>query len=284
MCGVGCGIESWRCGACGSAPEEADHIVLLAPRLAGGNPDDAEYGYDDLMAAEAHHFWFEARSRLIVQAMRKTLPGARSFLDLGCGAGGVLEAIARDWPSLRLTAADAHLAGLRLARLRVPGASFVQLDVNRLPYDSEFDMIGAFDVLEHLDDDGLVLRQMHRATVPGGGIVITVPQHPWLWSAMDDFSRHRRRYTRSELSRQVRDAGFAVERVTSFMSLVLPAMVWSRMATRDVAPFDRKRELTLGAAANAICGSFCRIETTTIAWGCSWPFGGSLLLVARRPS
>ena len=71
---------------------------------------------------------------------------------------------------------------------RVPDVQLYQLDGRRLPFEEEFDVVGAFDVLEHVDDDGLVLAQMHQATKPGGGIIVSVPQHPWLWSAVDEFS------------------------------------------------------------------------------------------------
>ena len=60
-------------------------------------------------------------------------------------------------------------------------------------------MIGAFDVLEHIADDELVLSQMHQAVRKGGGIILTVPQHSFLWSEIDEYSRHVRRYSVSEL-------------------------------------------------------------------------------------
>ena len=257
---------------------------MLAPALAPANADDATYLHDDLAAAEARHFWFEARSRLILAAIRRHFPHAHSLLDLGCGTGGVLAAIDRERADLDLCAGDALLAALERARRRVPRASFVQLDIRHLPYDREFDVIGVFDVLEHLDDDEAVLREIRRATRPGGGVVITVPQHPSLWSAVDEGSRHRRRYTRAGLLETVQRAGFVVERVTSFMTFVLPALMVSRMRKRNVAAIDLAAELRIGAVANAVLKSVCRIERATIAVGCSWPAGGSLLLVARERS
>src|SRR5258707_11984096 len=83
----------WRCPACGFVPATADGITVLAPALAAANVGDAAYLHDDLAAAEARHFWFEARNRLIVAALARSFPAARSFLDLGCGTGDVLAAI-----------------------------------------------------------------------------------------------------------------------------------------------------------------------------------------------
>ena len=111
-----------------------------------------------------------------------------------------------------------------------------------------------------------------------------MPQHPFLWSAVDEFSRHRRRYTRAGLLDKVRRAGFGVERVTSFMALVLPALLLARIGKRDVATLDPVAELRIAAAPNAVLGAICRLEAATIAAGWSWPAGGSLLVVARTPS
>lgn len=56
------------------------------------------------------------------------------------------------------------------------------------PFRKEFDTIGVFDVLEHVHEDEQILAQMHRAVHPdGGGIMLTVPQHPWLWSPTDEW-------------------------------------------------------------------------------------------------
>ena len=77
------------------------------------------------------------------------------------------------------------------------------MDARRIPYEAEFDVIGAFDVIEHIYEDAAVLQQMHRAVRPGGGIIVTVPQHRFLWSKQDEFSCHFRRYTRGELMSKV---------------------------------------------------------------------------------
>jgi SAM-dependent methyltransferase len=276
--------EGWRCPACGFVPAALNGIPVLAPALAAANASDAAYLHDDLAAAEARHFWFDARNRLIIAALARYFPAARAFLDLGCGTGGVLTAIDRERRDLALCAGDALLAGLERAKRRVPRASFVQLDVRRLPYDREFDVIGIFDVLEHLDDDEAVLREVRRATKPGGGVIITVPQHPSLWSAVDEFSRHRRRYTRAGLLETVRRAGFDVERVTSFMTFILPVLLLSRFGKRDRATLDPVAELNIARAPNAVLRELCRLEAATIAAGWSWPVGGSLLVVARVPS
>jgi ubiquinone/menaquinone biosynthesis C-methylase UbiE len=283
QCGSDRVSEQWRCSQCGYAPREEDGIPLLAPNLARGTGVDADYRHHELTEAEARHFWFVARSKLIVWAVRRYFPGAATLLDVGCGSGGVAAALGRALPAVRIVAGDVLISGLQIAKSRTPGQEFIQLDVSAIPYDAAFSVVGAFDVLEHLDDDEAVLREMWRAAVPGGGIILTVPQHRWLWSAVDDFSQHRRRYSRGELRDKVERAGFRVERVTSFMTFVLPLIAASRLAKNDVAMLDPVGELNIGTLANRALQAVCASEAALLDWGLSFPIGGSLLLVARRP-
>src|SRR5262249_486952 len=169
-------------------------IPILAPAVAQSTSEDAEYEYSDLANAEARHFWFVARADLIGWAVRRYFPTAVSLLDVGCGTGGIVYGLRRSVPALNLVAGDVKLSGLRLAKARLPEQEFVQFDIRSVPYECEFSITGAFDVLEHLDDDTAALLQMYKATQPRGGLVVTVPQHERLWSAVDTISRHRRRY------------------------------------------------------------------------------------------
>src|SRR4029077_3111817 len=106
--------------------------------------------------------------------------------------------------------------GLQTARTRLARVPLYQADARRLPFDREFDAVGAFDVLEHIRQDDAALAQLYQAVRPGGGLLVTVPQHPRLWSTADEYARHERRYTRSGLMQKVADAGFVPVHITSF--------------------------------------------------------------------
>jgi SAM-dependent methyltransferase len=268
---------------CGFAPATADGIPLLAADIARGDGTDATYEHDALAAAQRAHFWFRARARLIAWTINRHFPEATSLLDVGCGTGSVLAELQARCPRLTLTGAEVLLEALRHARRQLPDVEVLQLDVRRLPFAREFDVVCAFDVLEHLDDDGQMLNEMGRTVRQGGGLVVTVPQHPQLWSRVDDFSRHRRRYRRRELVARVQGAGFSVQRVTSFTTLMLPAMIWSRLRDRQRhTAFDPRAELQIGSVSNTIAASLTDVERWAIQAGISWPAGGSLLLVAVK--
>ena len=256
---------------------------MLAPASARGDGSDAAYPFQVLFAAESRHFWFTSRAALVSWAATRYFPRASSLLDLGCGTGSLLAALATRRESVRLTGADALVDGLRYARQRLTNVELLQLDARRLPFRDEFDVVGAFDVLEHLDDDQDVLRQMHAALRPGGGILVTVPQHQWLWSRADDFAHHRRRYARRDLVQRVERAGFIVLRTTSFTTLMLPVMAASRVLDRlRTAPYDPEAELRVGSSVNTLARGLSWIERAAIQAGISWPIGGSRLLVAEK--
>jgi SAM-dependent methyltransferase len=238
--------------------------------------------FDQLAEFEAQHFWFRARNALICGLIRRHAPAAASMLEVGCGTGFVLQGVHAAFPGMRLAGGEPSLAGLAVARKRVPGAQFFQLDAGHLPFDSEWDIVGAFDVLEHLDDDAGALKEMARTVVPAGIVVLTVPQHPWLWSADDEYGRHRRRYRRSELVARVRAAGLDIVRVTSWVSSLLPLMALSRLRPRS-GPFDPAHELRQGRVTRTLLEKALRAEQALIERGISLPAGGSLVVVARRP-
>lgn len=275
----------WTCPHCGIPPQERAGYLAFAPDLAEQN-DGFNPKFFQLMAAvEPRHFWFVARNRILMGVMRRYFDNPENFLEIGCGTGFVLSAASAAFPQARLSGSDIYTEGLAFASRRVPGAFLFQMDACHIPFREEFDVIGAFDVLEHIEEDEAVLGQIYQACKPGGGIVLTVPQHPWLWSRTDDFAHHKRRYVRKELLEKVARAGFRVEYATSFVALLLPLMLASRLLPKSGTDMNEQMEgagLNIGWLTNAVLGAIMQLEWIMIKVGLSFPFGGSLLLVAKK--
>lgn len=277
------GSEAWICAACGHQPPLIAGFPAFAPELAKRNEGYDPAYYADLYALEARNYWFRARNSLLTWALAKYLPDARNFLEIGCGTGFVLAGIAGALPQLKLYASEIYSDGLPYAAGRVPRAELCQMDARAIPYSGHFDAIGAFDVLEHIEDDVRVLAQMHRALRRDGGLLVTVPQHRFLWSQYDEHSHHVRRYAARDLRDKVLQAGFRIVMMTSFVSLLLPLMLLSRRRPRSpAAEFDVLAELRVGRAANFLLESMLGFERALIRLGARFQAGGSLLLVARR--
>jgi SAM-dependent methyltransferase len=241
-----------------------------------------ERSFEHLPQAEEQSFWFRSRNSLIVWALRRYFPAAQSMLEVGCGTGYVLAGVRKAFPRMRLVGGELFDAGLAVAAERVPDAELHGLDARNLPFSNEFDIVGAFDVLEHIDEDERALAEMHEALRPGGGLVVTVPQHPRLWSAVDEYSRHLRRYRRRELLAKLSRAGFDVVHWTSFVSLLLPVLALSRLRFRDAKTFDPLAEYRTPPFVDSAFGWVLTAERALIRSGLPLPAGGSLLAVARR--
>lgn len=260
----------------------AGHLTF-APELDENSEGfDASY-FGRLAKLEPGSFWFRSRNRLLCWALEHYFPDATNFLEIGCGTGFVLAGIRKALPWLTLAGGEVFSAGLRLAADRLPGVDLFQMDARQIPFENEFDVIGAFDVLEHIRDDELVLSQMYRAVRQGGGILLAVPQHSFLWSRIDEYSRHIRRYSLSELKAKVERAGFKTLRTTSFVSLLLPLMLIARLKQRLTNnELDPAAEFNLSIPGNFLLECIMNIERTMIRLGVVFPAGGSLLLVAKK--
>jgi len=279
--------RGWACQGCGTGPRRDNEIAYLAPDLAESTATFDPEMFDTLVRIEETSFWFVNRAALIVWLLKKHFPDAANFLEIGCGTGSVLLALQRSDVQIRLFGSELHSRGLEFARQRLDrGITLMQMDACKIPARSEFDIIGAFDVLEHIPDDEKVMREMHAALRKGGGVIIAVPQHPWLWSPADEQAHHQRRYARGELESKLERCGFAIERTTSFNSLLLPAMVASRQlikyrarrqqAQQPLAEFETTKSM------NGVLSSVLQIEVAATKAGFSWPAGGSRFVVARR--
>jgi SAM-dependent methyltransferase len=268
--------------------QEIEGIRCYAPKVALDCADYPSDGFDVSAEQEARSFWCRTRNRVLTQVFERFTDRSRPLdvLEIGCGIGGVIGALRRI-PNLRLTGSEIYIPGLRYARARMPDVSFIQLDATDIPFREEFDAIGAFDVLEHIDDDERVMREAHDALRANGLLIVTVPQYQWMWSNLDEIVHHKRRYSRRELSEKLRRSGFDVIYTTSFVTTLFPFMVLSRIFDRPSRrSADTKAEfanrVTLSDTINGLFDRVMRVDEAALKIGATLPFGGSLLAVARR--
>ncbi|HXK53636.1 MAG TPA: class I SAM-dependent methyltransferase [Hyphomicrobiales bacterium] len=292
----------WRCEGCGWQVGAAGAVALLKPELADTATGYSGHLFEFHAVHEASHFWFSPRRDLIVWALRHFFPNARSFMEIGCGNGPVLAAIAQMRPDLALFGAELHPKGLERASQRLgTRAQFVQMDAREINLRDEIDVIGAFDVIEHIAEDERVLEQMYKAVRPGGGILVAVPQHPFLWSESDERLFHQRRYERGEMERKMRAAGFDVIWSTSYTSLLFPAMAASRLLARPAGAGSgagagtgaagagqedglSEREFDVAPWLNRILKGIQDLEVKLTKSGMRWPVGGSRFVAGVKPA
>ncbi len=241
-----------------------------------------------LFAIEDRHFWFRARNRVLAALAGQVvqgLPPAYRVLEVGCGTGNVLRVLEQVCPGGTVVGMDLFAEGLAYARRRC-SCALVQGDMIRPPFADPFDLVGLFDVLEHISDDRACLRQLHPLVRPGGALLLTVPADPALWSAVDEAAGHFRRYCATELAERLAEAGFRLEYMTPYMAGAFP-LVWlkrrlltRRRAGREIDP--AAAELTVVPVLNGLLSFLLRLEVPLIARRRRLPVGTSLLAVARR--
>jgi SAM-dependent methyltransferase len=242
---------------------------------------------DRLMTAmlelDERHWWYRGR-RLIVDAelARLPLPSSPRILDAGCGSGRMLQELERYG---QVTGIELDPRAAEVARSRGHGEVRVG-SLEELPWEAEsFDLITCLDVLEHTPDDRLTLTELRRVCAPGGWLLLTVPAYQALWSLHDEANHHFRRYGRRSLRSTAAEAGWAVRRLTSFNSILLPPAALVRLAQRGRRPDEGYRpELQLGPHwLNAILELPLRAEARWIARGRTLPAGLSLLALLQSP-
>ncbi|MNU92460.1 trans-aconitate 2-methyltransferase [compost metagenome] len=238
--------------------------------------------FEALAQAEARHWWFRTRNRVIIWVLKSHIGKIRNFLEIGCGTGFVLEGIQQEYPETTLTYTEFFDEGLMHARRRVPGASFEKLDARAMNDAARFDVIGAFDVIEHINEDEQVLANLSRALHKDGHLLLTVPQHRWLWSAADERACHVRRYTRRELVDKVGRAGLEVQYVTSFVTLLV-SLMWLARQRPGQKNAEVNSEFDISDRTNRLLEFVMKIELGLLKAGITFPLGGSLLLLAKKP-
>jgi SAM-dependent methyltransferase len=235
-----------------------------------------------MLEVDEHHWWYRGRRRIIrAELDRLALPVGAAVLDAGCGSGRTLEELA-PYGEVRGIELDPEAA--EVARGRGYEVEIGRLE--ELPWgDDTFDLITCLDVIEHTPDDRATLRELRRVCQPGGWLLVTVPAYQALWSLHDDANHHYRRYSRSGLRFAAVAAGWLVQRMTSFNTVLLAPAAAVRVAQR------RRRndgtytpELRLGPDwLNTALERPLQLEASWLRRGGTLPAGLSLLAVMRNP-
>ncbi|MFC1718249.1 class I SAM-dependent methyltransferase [Candidatus Poribacteria bacterium] len=245
------------------------------------NKDDFEF----LFEMEQHHFWHLGRKEIIYALLqriyRNRLPNI-TMVEIGCGNGSVLQFL--NSKGVNIEGGDLFLEALQFCRSRVD-VPLYQLDACNTPFaDEQYDVVGLFDVIEHINDDEKVLKEAYRICKLGGRVILTVPANRWLWSYFDVMSCHKRRYSKKELHQKLRGAGFVVEKISFYMFFLFPvfslyrAVESMRFSSND-KELSSRAEVQTVPLVNEVFLGILRLEKLLIK-GTNLPLGTSLVFMA----
>lgn len=250
---------------------------------AGAGTAMAVDAIDAMARVERDHWWFRAKHRLVLDELRRRRVTG-TVVDVGAGTGGLLDRLGLG--GHLAVGMELDTAALAHARQNHPRLPLARSFAEALPVRSGgAGAVTALDVLEHLDDDVLALRELARVTGPGGFVLVAVPAYAWAWSDHDVRLGHRRRYDRRQLVAVAEQAGLEVLRCTHFHAWLTPiAWLVRRTPVRRLAGGGSAEEVSFGNAwINRSLQLVTDVERTVLARR-DVPVGLSILLVARVPT
>lgn len=236
--------------------------------------------YDRMRVLEQTHWWFTARRDILASEIgRLPLPKPARILEVGCGPGGNLELL-KTFGEVRAIEPDEE------SRAYAAERSGCIVEGGLLPdglpdLGGPFDMVAAFDVVEHVDDDWGAVAALGGLLKPGGFLVTTVPAYQWMWSEHDAHHHHKRRYTLADYRKRFDRAGLKVRRATYFNSVLFPPIAAVRLA-KNAAGLKGDDEGLPSPALNGILRGLFGAEKALLK-ATDLPFGVSILVIGERP-
>ena len=241
-----------------------------------------------MLSADERHWWYRGRRRVIrAELERLPLPTGAAILDAGCGSGRTMQELVGLGT---VSGIELNQDAAELARSR----GFGEVRVGRLeelPWpEASFDLITCLDVIEHTPDDRATLAELRRVCRPGGYLLVTVPAYPRLWSVHDEANHHYRRYSRAALRSAALDAGWTLDRMSSFNSMLLAPAAAVRLSRRrraralnGTATEIYRDELSIGPSwLNGALEWPLALEARWLGRGGTLALGLSLIAILRR--
>lgn len=273
------------CDSCQYKAEIKDEIYFFAPELDYVFEDYNSFGLDNLFTAEEKHFWFRARKNFIKNLFLKYVNKNEKIIEIGAGTGNVSKMLIDN--GYHMCVGEVHKNGLLYAK-RYGIKDLYQFDLMHSPFHEHFDVVGMFDVLEHIEDDGLALRNIKNMLKPGGKLIIVVPAHKWLWSWDDVIANHKRRYDLIGIKSLFDENGFKILEAKNFFVSILPLLFLRTKFKKDkgteVAESDfieYSEGLKINPLTNFLLYSIMRLENYVIRYF-SPNIGGSIAVVACK--
>ena len=188
--------------------------------------------YEQMAELDQRHWWYVARREVIAALIRRKVrpPANANVLEIGCGTGHNL-AMLSEFGRVDALELDDEARGIAEKRLGRKVMSAPLPELAGVPQ-KHYDLVGAFDVVEHVDDDRAALASIAGLLKPGGKLVVTVPAHQWMWSAHDVVNHHKRRYSKRALRELVENSPLRLDSIGYFNSLLFPVAVAERLSSR----------------------------------------------------
>ncbi len=238
--------------------------------------------YAIFFEVQKKHWWFVAKKKIVLDHIRRLVsspPDGLEILDIGCGSGLMLNALEQIGKTSGMDMSDDAIG---FSRQIFSGTVKKGILPDDIPYSPEtFSLITALDVIEHVEDDRATLKAIRERLIPGGQAVITVPACMFLWSEHDVQNEHKRRYSRAELRAKLLEAGFKIEKISYFNSLLFPLIAVVRLINKALRREGGGGVALPSAPVNFILEKIFGFEKFILRF-LDLPVGVSVIAVVRK--
>ncbi len=271
-----------------------DEELARCPVRANGSPGAASAGSPPESAARIPDAPLAPRAALRWDVVRRFASDVApsTILEIGCGMGAMGMRLARLAEYTAVEPDDRSFATAH-ARITPVGGTVLQGDHTTVPEGRQYDLVCAFEVLEHISDDDGALKDWLDLVRPGGRLLLSVPAEPEKFGPWDTMVGHYRRYDAEQLTARLTAAGAVVQTVTHYawplgylMEWVRNAIAARRQIDEDDTPEDRStssgrslqpRKVVIGRAVELAVFPWARLQRLH-------PRGGpGLVALATRP-
>lgn len=275
-----CSIRATERIVIASGNTHSNQTAAHMANSARGGVLEAGY-YREQFDIEDSHWWYVGRRRVLRSLLRGFLPvdQPHQALEIGCGGGGNLSLLSEF--SSQLTAVEMEPAAVNTAKQRRLGDIHQgKLGDPLQIFTQQYDLIGLFDVLEHIPDDQQALNQIKPLLSDRGQLFITVPAYPFLWTRHDEVAHHYRRYTQKALTDVLERSGYHVRYAGHFNTILFPPALVTLLAARALHADPGEAIKQPAAPVNALLKALFSFEAWLLPrW--RFPFGLSIAAVAH---
>ena len=267
--------NKYFCHLCNKEYDIKNNIPYFYNDISDKEYDFCEYKIeiDKIANAEEGHFWFKSRRNLILQTFKKNISTQNKIIEIGAGTGSIARMLVNN--NYDVSIGEIHPNGIEYAlNDNDKNLDIYQFNIMKNPFKNHFDVVGLFDVLEHIEDDRLAIKNISDMLTRKGKIVLTVPAHMWLWCEEDDVSNHFKRYNLNTLKQLLIDEGFQIKYATNFFISIVP-LLYLRTKSKS------SDEIKINPIINFILEKISNVENKLLNF-ISSSVGGSIIIVAEK--
>jgi len=237
------------------------------------------------ISGDSHPIDLASRNDAIVQLSKAGVKSKSVIMEIGCSSGFLLRDLVKFFPWAVIIGADVVRTPLLDLADKIKNIPLIRFDLLQNPLPSAcIDVLILLNVLEHIEDDNLALKNAFELLKPGGTIILEVPACQWLYDAYDSQLHHYRRYSASGLKSKLKQAGFVVTRASHLGFLIFPIFIIIKLLNRfRKNSFNLVQDYASSTSKSKLLSVLLGIERGYFG-NIALPFGIRVLMTARKPN